>query len=162
VEAEITALPTTHLRVSLNAAWLNATYSEFITDDPARLSLGTLNLAGNRLNYAPKYKAGLDVAYTIPSPYGDFTPTADVIRTDIVYFTPYNTPRLSQPARTNLDLSMRWVGMNPDWTGSLFVRNVTNKIYITGAGVNNPILAFNRSGQVSAPRTFGIQVTRHF
>jgi iron complex outermembrane receptor protein len=162
VEAEITALPTTHLRVSLNAAWLNATYSEFITDDPARLSLGTLNLAGNRLNYAPKYKAGLDVAYTIPSPYGDFTPTADVIRTDIVYFTPYNTPRLSQPARTNLDLSMRWVGMNPDWTGSLFVRNVTNKIYITGAGVNNPILAFNRSGQVSAPRTYGIQVTRHF
>jgi iron complex outermembrane receptor protein len=162
VEAEFTALPTTHLRVSLNAAWLDATYKEFMTDDPARLSLGTLDLSGNRLNYAPKYKVGSSVAYTIPSPYGDFIPTTDVTWTDKVYFTPYNTPRLSQPAHANLDLSIRWVGMNPDWTGSLFARNVTNKIYINGAGVNNPILNFNRSGQVSAPRTYGVQVTRHF
>jgi iron complex outermembrane receptor protein len=162
VEAELTALPTTHLRVSLNAAWLDATYTHFNTEDPARLSLGTLNLAGNYLNYAPKYKVGLDVAYTIPSPYGDFTPTADVNWTDRLYFTPFNTPLLSQPAHTNLDLSIRWVGVNPVWTGSLFARNVTNKIYITGAGVNNPLLGFDRNGQVSAPRTFGIEVTRHF
>jgi len=162
VEAEFTALPTTQLRVSLNAAWLNATYTDFMTGDPARLSLGTLNLKGNRLNYAPKYKVGGSVAYTIPSLYGNFTPTADVTWTDRLFFTPYNTPRLSQPAHTNLDLSIRWVGVDPVWTGSLFVRNATNKIYITGAGVNNPILKYNRAGQVSAPRTFGIQVTRHF
>lgn len=162
VEAELTALPTTHLRVSLNAAWLDATYTDFKTEDPARLSLGTLNLAGNYLNYAPKYKVALDVAYTIPTPYGDFTPTADVTWADRVYFTPYNTPRLSQPAHANLDLFIRWVGVNRVYTGSLFLRNVTNEIYLTGAGVNNPVLNFSREGQVSAPRTYGIQLTRRF
>jgi iron complex outermembrane receptor protein len=162
VEAEVTALLATRLRVSLNAAWLDATYTKFDTEDPAREALGTLHLQGNRLNYAPKYKVGGTVAYTIPSPYGNFTPTADVIWTDRVYFTPYNTARLSQAAHTNIDLSIHWVGNNSDWTGSIFVRNLTNKIYITGAGVNNPILNFNRNGQVSAPRTYGIQLTRHF
>jgi len=162
VEAEITALPTTRLRVSLNAAWLDATYSRFKTEDPARLSLGTLNLAGNHLNYAPNYKVALDVGYTIPSPYGDFTPTADVTWTDKIYFTPFNTPLLSQPAHADLDLFVRWVGVNPVWTGSLYVRNVSNDIYITGAGVNNPLIGYDRNGQVSAPRTFGMQVTWHF
>jgi iron complex outermembrane receptor protein len=162
VEAEFTALPTTNLRLSLNAAWLDATYTDFETDDPARLGLGTLNLKGNRLNYAPKYKVGGSIAYTIPTPYGDFTPTADVVWTDRVYFTPYNTSRLSQSAYANLDLSIRWVGNNPDWTGNIFVRNVTDKVYISNAAIDNPLLKSARLGQVSAPRTFGVQVTRHF
>jgi len=162
VEAEITALPTKSLRVTLNAAWLDATYTTFKTEDPARLSLGTLDLAGNRLNYSPEYKVGLEIAYTIPTQYGDFTPTADVTWTDKVYFSPFNTPLLSQPAHTNLDLFVRWVGENSNWEGNLFVRNVTDEIYITGAGANNPVLNFNREGQVSAPRTFGGQVTWHF
>lgn len=162
VEAEITALPTANLRLTINAAYLDAYYTEFLTDDPARLPLGGLDLSGNRLNYAPKYKVGGSIAYTIPTSYGTFTPTADVNWTDRVYFTAYNTSRLSQPAYANLDLSIRWVGNNPDWTGSLFVRNVTDKLYLASAGVNNPLLRYNRSGQVSAPRTFGVQVTRHF
>ena len=162
VEAEFTALPTTHLRLSLNAAWLDAYYTEFETSDSSRPELGVLNLAGHPLDYAPHYKLAESVAYTIPSPYGDFTPTADVTETDRLYFTPFETPFLSQPAHVNLDLSIRWVGVNPDWTGSLFVRNVTNKIYITGAGVGNAAENYALDGQVSDPRTFGIQVTRHF
>jgi iron complex outermembrane receptor protein len=162
VEAEITALPATNLRISLNAAWLDATYTEFDSADPARPELGVLHLKGNRLNYAPKYKVGSSVGYTIPTPYGDFTPTADVTWTDKVYFTPFNTSRLSQPAYTNLDLFIRWVGKNPEWSGSIFVRNATNKIYLVGAGLNNPLLKYNREGQVSAPRTFGAQLTRRF
>lgn len=162
VEAEFTALPTPNLRLSLNAAWLDAYYTEFLSQDPARPALGTLDLSGNPLNYAPKYKLAGSIAYTIASPYGDFTPTADVTWTDRVYFSPFKLARFSQPAHTNIDLSLRWVGNNPDWTGSLFVRNVTNKVYITGAGANNAALNYDRQGQVSAPRTFGAQVTRHF
>ena len=162
VEGEFTALPTTHLRVSLNAAWLDATYTHFNTADPDRPLLGVLNLSGNYLNYAPKYKVGLEVAYTIPSQYGDFTPTADVNWTDKIYFTPYNTPELSQEAHANLDLFIRWVGVNPDWSGSLFLRNATNAIYVTGAAIGNPLAGLNIGGTVSPPRTFGIEVTRHF
>lgn len=171
VEAEMTALPTSSLRLSLNAAWLDATYSKFDTDDPARPTLGvfnpetgtfTLDLSGNRLNYAPKYKVSGSVAYTIETPYGTFTPTVDATWTDRVYFTAYNTSRLSQPGYATLDLSVRWVGNNPDWTANLFMRNVTDKVYLASAGVNNPLLHYNRSGQVGAPRTFGLQVTRHF
>jgi iron complex outermembrane receptor protein len=162
VEAEFTALPTTHLRVSLNAAWLDAYYTQFDTEDPARPALGTLDLSGHPLNYAPKYKVAGSVAYTIPTAYGDFTPTVDVTWTDKLYFTPFKTSRLQQPAHTNVDLSIRWVGNNPDWTGNLFVRNATDKIYITGAGVANPLSNYHRAGLFSAPRTFGIQVTRHF
>jgi iron complex outermembrane receptor protein len=162
VEAEFTALPTTNLRISLNAAWLDAYYTEFDSADPARPELGVLSLKGNRLNYAPKYKVGTSIGYTIPTPYGDFTPTADVTWTDKVYFTPFNTSRLSQPSYTNLDLFIRWVGKNPDWSGSIFVRNATDKIYLVGAGLNNPFLKYNREGQVSPPRTFGVQLTRRF
>jgi iron complex outermembrane receptor protein len=162
VEGEFTALPTTHLRVSLSAAWLDAYYTQFETADPARVASGVMNLAGHPLNYAPHYKVAGSVGYTIPSPYGDFTPTADVTWTDRVYFSPFETPLLSQPAHANLDLFLRWVGKNPDWTGSLFLRNATDKIYITGAGVGNSAEGYYRAGQLSAPRTFGIQVTRHF
>jgi iron complex outermembrane receptor protein len=119
------------------------------------------NLKGHPLNYAPKYKIAGSIAYTIQSPYGNFTPTADITWTDRLYFSPFKTARLSQRAHTNLDLFLRWVGNNPDWTGSLFVRNVTDKVYLTGAAVGNA-LTRARGGQVSAPRTFGIQVTRHF
>jgi iron complex outermembrane receptor protein len=162
VEAEVTALPATNLRVSINGAWLDATYKDFKTADPARAALGKLDLAGKQLTYAPKYKVGASVAYTIPSPLGMFTPTADVTWTDRVYFTQYNTDRLSQPSHANLNLFVRWVGNNPDWTGSVFVRNVTNKVYITGAAVASGTVNFYRAGQVSAPRTFGAQLTRHF
>ncbi len=162
VEAEFTALPTTHLRVSLNAAWLDAYYTQFETSDSSRPELGVLNLAGHPLDYAPTYKVTGSVGYTIPSPYGDFTPRADVDVVDRIYFSPFETPFLSQPAHVNLDLAIRWVGVNPDWSGSLFVRNATNKIYITGAGVGNAAENYALDGQVSAPRTFGIQVTRHF
>jgi iron complex outermembrane receptor protein len=162
VEAEFTALPTPNLRISLNGAWLDAHYTTFLTEDPARSALGTLDLSGNPLNYAPKYKIGGTVGYTIQSPYGDFTPTATVTWSDKVYFTPFKTPELSQPAYTTVDLSIRWVGNNPDWTGSLFARNVTNKVYLLSAGVSNPLTNYHRAGLIAAPRTFGIQVTRHF
>jgi iron complex outermembrane receptor protein len=170
VEAEFTALPTTNLRLTLNGAWLDAYYTDFTTSDPARPGMGDVldasgnpafNLKGHPLNYAPKYKLAGSIAYTIQSPYGNFTPTADITWTDRLYFSPFKTARMSQPAHTNLDLFLRWVGNNPDWTGSLFVRNVTDKSYVTGAVISNPFTRFI-GGQVNAPRTFGLQVTRHF
>jgi iron complex outermembrane receptor protein len=162
VEAEFTALPTPNLRLTLNGAWLDAYYTKFTTADPARAALGPLNLAGNRLNYAPKYKLAGSVAYTIHSPYGDFTPTADITWTDRLYFSPFNTSRISQPQHTNVDMSIRWVGKDPQWTGSIFVKNLTDKIYIIGAAIANPFVGSFRGAQVSAPRTFGAQLTRHF
>jgi iron complex outermembrane receptor protein len=162
VEAELTALPTTDLRISLNAAWLNARYTSFKTVDNSRPELGELDLSGNRLNYAPKYKVGGTVAYTIASPYGEFTPTVDVTWTDKIFYTPYNTTLLVQPAHTNVDLSVRWTGKNSAWTGSVYVRNVTDKIYYSSGAIANPFVGYFHAGQPSAPRTFGVQITRHF
>jgi iron complex outermembrane receptor protein len=172
VEAELTALPTTDLRLSLNGAWLDSYYTRFVTSDPARPGLGNtidpvtnapvFDLSGHPLNYAPRYKVSATIAYTIRSPYGDFTPTADVTWTDRIYFTPYKTELMSQPAHTNVDMSIRWVGPNPQWTGSIFVKNLTDKDYVTGALVANSFVGYFRGGQVSAPRTFGAQLTRRF
>jgi iron complex outermembrane receptor protein len=161
VEAELTAVPVEDLRLTLNASYLDAKYLDFTTADPSRLYLGPLNLAGNTLDYAPKYKIDGLVGYTFHTGIGTITPQLDVSRTDRVYFSQFNLAQVSQPAWTDVSAYVSYV-LNTGWSVNAYGKNLTNKTYIVGATVASSLFGFPVVGQAGPPRTYGVQVTKKF
>ena len=162
LEAELTAVPVEDLRLTLNASYLDAKYLDFKTADPSRLYLGPLNLAGNRLDYAPKYKVDGLVGYTFHAPIGAITPQLNVTWTDTVYFSQFNLPQVSQPAWTNVNAYVNYVAENSRWSVNGYVKNLTNKTYVVGDTVASSLFGYPVVGQAGPPRTYGVQVTKTF
>jgi iron complex outermembrane receptor protein len=114
----------------------------------------TEDLGGEANPYSPKFTANGTIGYEIPLG-GDatLTPRFSVSHTSSQYAALFqSTDYFRIPARTTMDAYL--VLEAGDWTVNGFVRNLTNKAYVTGlAGAT----AF-----YSAPRTFGVSVSRDF
>jgi iron complex outermembrane recepter protein len=162
VEAEITALPVDGLKLSFDGSYLDAYYTKFSATEDAFPELGPQNLAGNRLNYAPKWKVDGEIGYTFQTSFGPLTPRVQGTWVDRVYFSQFNRPNLSQPAHAELNFFINYETNNKLWSANFFLRNATNKVYITGATTSTGLIGYAITGQYSAPRTVGFQVTRHF
>lgn len=160
-ELELTALPTDDLRLSANIALLHAKFTEYDTGDPANPELGTLDLSGNRLSNAPSLRINTEVGYTFHTRVGDITPRATVDYTGKVYFDQFNRPFNDQAGKTLVNLNLD-LDAGKGWSASAFVKNLTNKLYVTSSTVSAGILGFQIAGTVGAPRTFGLSVTKQF
>ena len=62
-----------HLVLAADGSLLSSNFDSFRTIDSNRPGLGTLNLAGNDLTQAPRYKYNLSAEYTATRSFGDFT-----------------------------------------------------------------------------------------
>lgn len=162
VEADFTALPLDDLQLSLNASWLHSEYLDYVTPDPLDPMGTPLQLAGNQLNYAPKYKISGEAAYTFHSGIGDITPRINLLYIDRIYFDQFNHLFVSQKARTELNLYVDLVSDDTNWSVNLFVKNATNDLYESGGTLGAPIFNFAVTGLVGAPQTFGGSITRRF
>jgi iron complex outermembrane receptor protein len=160
-EAEITALPTNDLSLSLNFAWLHANYTKYDTVDAGRPERGELDLSGNRLAYAPDFKIDGEIAYTVHTDSGDFTPRVQLAWIDRVYFTQFNLDYVSQPSRTEVNAFLDYTGPN-GWSANLFAKNLTNKLYLVSGTVASDFIGYQILGQTGEPRTYGISVTKRF
>jgi iron complex outermembrane receptor protein len=162
IEAEISALPVDGLRLGLNLGYLDSRYTSFQTTNPAFPELGVQDLAGNRLNYSPKWKLSGDAGYTFQTSIGEFTPRVSVTWVDRIYFSHFNLASVSQPARTEVNAFLGFESNDRQWSANLFVKNLTDKAYIVSSSVSTVIFGYPVLGQWGPPRTFGVSATRRF
>ena len=162
LEAEITALPTPDLTLTLNASYLDSAYQKFTDTDPARPLLGPINVAGNELDNAPKAKINFQAEYRITLQNRQIIPRIDVTWTDRTYFSPFNLDAVSQPSWFMLNADVRYVISGSGWSFDAYVKNLTDVTYVVGATASTALLGAPVVGQYGAPRTFGFRATKEF
>ena len=114
----------------------------------------TVDLSGQTNPYSPEITLNGSIAYEIP--IGDdatLTPRLSVSRIGTQFASIFqNTDYFRIAGRTTMDAFL--VFEADEWTVNGFVRNLNNKVYITGLA--------NAAAFYSAPRTYGISVARRF
>jgi len=82
---------------------------------------------------------------------------------DRVYFTPFSTAAASQPGHDTENMFLSYEAPSGTWTGSVYVRNLTNETTIgyalvaSGTFVGAPVI-----GTLDPPRTFGVEARYRF
>ena len=151
-ELELEATPARGLTISMNAAYLNATYRNFV-------SAGA-DYSGNTLPSAPKISVQTAADYTQPVSFGAIVANVSASYRSKVFFDTANTPRLSDQARVYVD-------------GRLGVQLVRNKLEIGIWGKNifgetnisdiTPIASLGFDVvSVGPPRTYGLYLRAHY
>jgi iron complex outermembrane receptor protein len=151
-ELELEATPARGLTISMNAAYLNATYRNFA-------SAGA-DYSGNTLPSAPKISVQTAVDYTQPVSFGAIVANVSASYRSKVFFDTANTSRLSDQARVYVD-------------GRLGVQLVRNKLEIGVWGKNifgetnisdiTPIASLGFDVvSVGPPRTYGLYLRAHY
>lgn len=151
-ELELQATPTRGLTVSLNAAYLNATYRDF-------KSAGN-DYSGNTLPSAPKVSVQGSIDWQHKTPLGTLVANAGLSFRSKVYFDTSNAERLTDQARAFADarLGIRVARDRLEigaWGKNLF--DETNISDITQV----PTLGFDVFS-VAPPRTYGLYIKAHY
>lgn len=199
VEMEFTARPVSGLKLGLNATYLSAAFDKYcpqngnrsdlyasyptLTDAQCGLPAGTSiaagsqNDAGEPLSRAPKWSGNASAAYTWDfAQAGDFVIEANLNFTSKIYFTAFHEEDMSQDGYGLLDLRGTYEPANRHWYVAAFIRNLTDKRYLTEEVANptgvaqltttgNPatfVAGSARVGTIGDPRTFGVTVGYRF
>jgi outer membrane receptor protein involved in Fe transport len=179
LEAELRWRPTPATEIALTASHLDATFDTFCADDvlqptpvddagcmrdatapPLDGTNGLLNLAGNRLEDSPEWKASAFARQSIPlGAYGFLTAIAEISWSARYYRRPFNEfpDGVSDYHRT--DLRLVWSDASEAWRVEAFVQNLEDES-IYGRVISGPeFTAGNPVGISSyAPRTYGLRV----
>lgn len=157
LELEGRAVPSRELSVSWAFGYTNAKFKEFLTLDPATLTVR--NVAGERVfqntptwngNVTVNYEKSLGNAGTLA-----FTPSVS-LRSDYSLFETPN-PILDQDGYVLADASIVWTSANERYTVGLHGRNLTNERYRVGGYVfPGALLGNSIIGFYGPPRTFTV------
>jgi iron complex outermembrane recepter protein len=159
VELEILAKITHDLTVSGGASFTDPTYKSYFSVLPA---IGTVyDRSGQTIGEVPRRQANIIADYRVPlGASGTLDFQADVVS---VGETITEFGSLWSPAYTKGDVRIGWTATDSHWSGSVWIRNVTDKVYYEGGG---PVSKYNtdivRVGLVSDPRTYGVSVRYQF
>lgn len=138
VELETVERITPSLRFEFSVGYLDAYFNEFDTEDAARPELGVLDLAGNRLPFAPRFTVNGAAYYDIPiGAPGKLTAGAQYDWKSTTYFSEFNLPITSQASVGKLNLTLNYQEPNQRWSVGVYARNVTN------ATVKNEVLTIS-------------------
>jgi outer membrane receptor protein involved in Fe transport len=106
-----------------------------------------------------------DMKYTVYASYGfdlGDAGTIDLFSTysyiDDVYFAAFEDPLDLAPAYDRVDLRATWMSRSEEWQVSAFVNNVQNEIGIRQIQRGTESEGFRRSGQVTEPRVYGVEL----
>ncbi|WP_411818625.1 TonB-dependent receptor [Hyphococcus sp. DH-69] len=162
-EAEFALHLTPEFTLKLDGGWLDATFNNFITGDPARESLGDLDLSGNRLPNAPKFMVGIEPKYNTPLANGGELNLG--VRFDwksTVYFSEFNLPEVSQGPAGRLNAYANYTLPNGKWQVGLYGRNLTDSAAYGSGLVYSTVLNSMAAGTLQPSREFGIQVNYRY
>ena len=148
------------------ASYEHSAYGSTLIQDPAFIVPAPgLNIQGNELIRAPKWKSNFGAQYTSPAAdYGQFTLRAETAYTDVIYNDVFNgkapfAADTTQPAYWIMNAVLSWKSRDGRWEGQLFGDNLTNAYYATDRSeTNNPAGEVFTTGQFAPPRTFGARV----
>jgi iron complex outermembrane recepter protein len=121
-ELELEYAPIPMLRLNGAAGYSDAKYLTYLSPQGS--------LAGNYLPYAPTWTANLGATWEIPvaTNRSVFLESQWRYRSE-VYFDPYNTPNIDDPARVFGDLNVGYGTQDKGWRVSVYADNVTNQNY---------------------------------
>ena len=121
-----------------------------------------VNLGGNRLPRAPRYKASVGVSYHFPLGSGDLKVRADYAWQDDVYFTVYNIPTAAQDAYAVVKMRATWRPNAKNWSVSVFGDNLTNEKALTNGILTGQVYGGIVIGNLIPPRTAGLELNIKF
>ncbi|MFO1376904.1 MAG: TonB-dependent receptor [Steroidobacteraceae bacterium] len=130
-ELEITALPIEGVTLSLNGAYLDATYDKYdsFVLDTATNTLKPISFAGKDLQNAPKWSGGASLSWTFPLGAGN----ANLFLQDNYTgskFTYYDDAPQNKVGSINLvNASLKWTPESERWSASVYARNLFDKTY---------------------------------
>ncbi|MGE0665075.1 MAG: TonB-dependent receptor [Sphingomonadales bacterium] len=174
VEMELNWLVTDAFRVNFNASYLNAAYTEFVTDIdggagsttmPECIDIDALGnddavCLGIKPNFAPKWKIGGDFSYDVPmGNSGSLRFNGAVNWTPAYEYTVFNSDYTQFQARTLIDLSVTYTSVDENWMLSLFAKNLLNETYRVSANSVAGLWNFTNYGQT---RRWGAELTFSF
>lgn len=154
-EAEATYMPVRGLTLGVNYAHLVSNYREFLFD--------TVDLSGNRLPRAPRdtLQASVEWSGRI-SGNAELKFSGEYVYSSNLFFTPFNDPDLQTGNIGLLNASAMITSGDGHWTLSIYGRNLANKKYL-GHGIDVLATDFDlKTGQVAAPRQYGVTVGWRF
>ena len=145
------ALRTSVVRLGAHAAWLDAPYDRYVAFENGI----TRNVAGNRLNNAPGWMAGLWADQSWALGRRTLAARAEWRWQDTVYFSPLNDSIQRQPGYGILD-AVADLTLGEGISVGAYGRNLTGTRYLTGAFSSPPPAIGGRPGE---PRAIGAQLT---
>jgi iron complex outermembrane receptor protein len=161
VEAEISVLPTDHIRVDFSGAWLHTAYGQYFGVDSDRPQLAAVNYSGNALSNAPPLSGQFGTEYFTHVWRGKLTLRGELTYSARYFLTPVNTDLESQSAYAKGNLFLTYAD-DSRWQAQIYARNVSDRI--TKESYQSPGSAFGNpfGGSVSPPRLVGLDVSYHF
>ncbi len=170
VEAEIMWLATDNITIGGNMSYTPSEYTKtLLIQDAAdpRFPDGlipnqdtNLDIKGNRVLQVPDYKGSAFVTYDLPlGDNGDLSFTFSASWISDVYFSQFETDLDKAPAYERYDIRSTWKSPNRNWIVSGFVHNIADTIGIRQMEGHGNEDGYRRTGQVTEPRFYGVEVT---
>lgn len=164
LEGSIVVKPVQDFRVNADFGVLNARYRTYASIDPYRPLPGGVprDLKGFTLPQAPDFTVNAGAQYTFHPQFGELTLRGEMQAVSRTYFTAFNTKAFSQPSYQKFDAYLNFRSNDGHWTGSLFVRNLTDKttyasIAAAPISVGGPVVVV-----AAEPRSYGLRAGYRF
>ena len=169
LEAEVNMRASEQLSINGSAAYLDATYDEFVSTFGNATGV---DLSGNRLNNAPKVSLNVNATYEVPLSNG--------ARVDIfgqlsyqsrVFHTQNNEDLIGQDGFALLDARIAYVAEDESWEIAVFGKNLTDEEYFqntvrfTSLSQGNPADVDNIGAGLGYPGeglSYGVQASYRF
>ena len=155
-EVETAAAGWRGLQLAGTVSWLDATYDHYEAVGPGDVRG---DAAGHHLNNAPAWSGSGSAVYELATGRaGTASLRGDVSWQSGVFFSPFNTAIEAQRAYALVHLRAGFEPRSRRWEVAVYVRNVGNREYLTGATAPNVgFPAF--TGRPGEPRHWGVQFT---
>ena len=150
-------------RLNASATWLHARNTHFFSLDDANPGAGVQDLKGKRISRAPDFtfNAGAEYRFDLGGQLlSSLTTRADVSYSSTVVLRYFGLPEDLQKPYALLNLSATLSDVDEKTSLRAFVNNVTDKLYRQSSGYLGTVGAW--IGNYSAPRTWGLQLSRKF
>lgn len=154
--------PAPRLSIDASGTYLHARFTRYRTVNLKTPELGVLDLAGHPLPQAPRFKGRISGEYRLPLDHGSsLALRLDALWQDRIYFSAFKDPRATQGAFAWLKARM---SLRPsDWLEvAAFVDNLTNVRTFSNISITGDLDASRATGNLTAPRTFGVEFRRRF
>ena len=173
-EVSFLARVTNGLTVDGSLGLLDAEFDRYVTADSFFPNSPIIDLAGNKLPYSPELKANLGLQYDwkLEGNNGQFSARVDGSWIDEQWSNAFNRPGDGinllgdgdlLPAYSLINARFGWDSAGGDWSVDAYVNNVFDEAAKTYSFVTSAaIIRGEVYSSITAPRTFGVRVSKTF
>lgn len=173
-DTDVLWLMTDRITVGATVSFTHSEYTEdfdvideFNSQRPGSLfdpSATPYNIKGNTMLRVPEKKFDAYVQYGLPlsADRGTLTFMADYSWIDKVYFSLFEEGTDKAPSYTRVDTRLTWLSAGENWNVSAFCNNVFDDIGIRQIEALSEADNFRRTGTLTNPRTYGLEVLYKF